>query len=112
MQDGVKDKEVTPPREKVNEAEEDMSDGFRKAPTKLPPTMRMADEVMRVTAPPQRRQPTLIAHAVGQNQFAPTLPNPNPTKRKHTSRVCDVRRMANKRFPHRMPPHSFLFCSF
>ena len=51
---GLKDREVvTPPKKKVEEAEEEMPEGMRKEP----PTMRVGDEVMRVNAPPQRKQP-------------------------------------------------------
>ena len=50
------------------------------------------------------------AHHTSPN--SPTLSSPNQCKRKHTSRVCDVWRLANKRFPHRLPLPNFFYSHF
>ena len=64
MQDGARDRRCGRRQGKIQEVEEEMPKGIRKAPPgKFSPTIRKGDVSMQVKVPPQRKQPPFVKHA-------------------------------------------------
>ena len=54
----------------MKEVEEEMPTGFRKAlPAEVPPTVRVGDASVQVEVPPERKQPPVVKHVPGLQDF-------------------------------------------